>query len=467
MTEIAARTPDMIDGAVRAPLVTAALDMPTDEHPYLDPTSSSLYEHDAALTRYLEFADEHEHLLAQTRLGRAREHGKNAIAAVGVAVSAPGVYELALAGTVGTSVGTTNNPLLAAGIATGFTAVAEAGSALGTARLLETERSQRVMRAANKILGKMGLRPEGETSLATDAALAFVAGSGTMLAMKQTLDPDRTKKENRRRGLTTAAISTVMAAPVNLAIAEGINEITPTRVALGAVAVAGFLGVKKAISKHLRTQNTSNEAFVDRDRHASYRLVTDVQELTDAAILEQEVWDEKGFGKLEEEGYGKYIAHSRTFAAFDDQGNCIGVERMFAADEEAEIIQPFLQMDFFDLKKQNELVGEALNGEIEELGTVAVDPAYRGKNVNLRLQRQALRDSQARGVKKWGIIMEPDRVAKMNTKHGFTFEQLGPAVPYQGGDCAPFVMTLDEGLDSIRQKSFLKWYWFAKMPLKA
>jgi hypothetical protein len=77
-----------------------------------------------------------------------------------------------------------------------------------------------------------------------------------------------------------------------------------------------------------------------------------------------------------------------------------------------------------------------------------------------------MRDAKARGVEQWGIIMEPKRVEHMNKQFGFTFEQVGPMVDYQGGDCAPFVTVLDDCLMGIRRKSFLKHYWFTRKSLK-
>jgi hypothetical protein len=110
---------------------------------------------------------------------------------------------------------------------------------------------------------------------------------------------------------------------------------------------------------------------------------------------------------------------------------------------------------------------EARVGDIEELGTAAVATELRGQGVNLRLWRLAYRDARARGIKKWGIIMEPERVEKMNKNHGFTFRQLGDPIPYQGGDCAAFIMDLDEVDKTMKKKHPLTHFWFASKKISA
>jgi len=80
--------------------------------------------------------------------------------------------------------------------------------------------------------------------------------------------------------------------------------------------------------------------------------------------------------------------------------------------------------------------------------------------------RLAFRDAIARGVKKWGIIMEPERVEKMNRLFGFAFRQLGPAVRYQGGYCAAFVMDMDELAARLYREKPKLHAWYMKEPLR-
>jgi lauroyl/myristoyl acyltransferase len=88
--------------------------------------------------------------------------------------------------------------------------------------------------------------------------------------------------------------------------------------------------------------------------------------------------------------------------------------------------------------------------------------------VNVRLWRLAYRDAVDRDIKQWGIIMEPERVERMNKGHGFTFEQLGEVKKdYQGGDCAAFVMNLDEVASQMRRKKPIQYFWFTRKSLRS
>ena len=124
-------------------------------------------------------------------------------------------------------------------------------------------------------------------------------------------------------------------------------------------------------------------------------------------------------------------------------------------------------MPFYDEAERTRLEDLYLKGDIEELGTAAVTSKYQGKGVNARLWRLAYRDARERGVKYWGIIMEPKRVEAMNKKYGFKFEQLGDPVDYQGGDCAAFIMDLEEVDRSMHDNKFLTHYWFVRRKLRA
>lgn len=232
-------------------------------------------------------------------------------------------------------------------------------------------------------------------------------------------------------------------------------------------AVAVEIGRRLAARlRTLKPVDIATEAWHDSDKRYSYQLVTDEAELRKAAILEQAVWDEKEFGNLIEEGYGPHIERSRTFAAFDGE-ECIGMTRMFIADDD--VVPPFLdeEMPYYDETERKSLMESARAGLLEELGTAAVSPNARGQGVNDRLWRMAYRDARARGVEQWGIIMEPGRVEKdLNGRHGFTFRRLGDAVNYQGGDCAAFVMDLEEVNRAMQRKHPLSHYWFVRKSLK-
>lgn len=191
------------------------------------------------------------------------------------------------------------------------------------------------------------------------------------------------------------------------------------------------------------------------------RLVTGRNEIEKALALEQRVWDEMDYGDLED--YKKYLPQSRIFAAFDDE-KCVGMNRLFAGLPE---IPPFLEnMPIDDPNLKHRLIEAGTSLKVEEYGTVAVVKELRGNSrIFLDLCRLAYRDASERGIETWGIVMEPPRVQQMNRLLGFTFKQIGPAVDYQGGDCAAHIMEFDEVRAHMSTTKPQLYDWFVSQPL--
>jgi hypothetical protein len=191
------------------------------------------------------------------------------------------------------------------------------------------------------------------------------------------------------------------------------------------------------------------------------RFIESGEDADKALELEKEVWREKNYGDLTE--YEKYLPQSRIFAAFED-GKAVGMNRLFAGAPETPPFLESMPIDDAELKKRLIEGGKSL--KVEEYGTVAVDKAVRGGRIFMDLCRLAYRDASARGIETWGIIMEPERVQSMNRLMGFTFEQIGQAVDYQGGDCAAHIMHLDDVRQSMQAAKPELYDWFVNQPLK-
>lgn len=202
---------------------------------------------------------------------------------------------------------------------------------------------------------------------------------------------------------------------------------------------------------------------VGYDIHIGLIGLSDKELLNQAEIREEIEWQENDFGSLEE--YKKYNKQSRVYAAFRDE-TCVGLTRIFAGNPE---IPPFAELPFDSKEKRQEVLDLCRNGQIEEVGTAAVNHELSQAPrhfVALHLWRLAYRDAIEKGMQYWGIIMEPDRVQTMNERFHFTFEKLGSAVDYQGGDCAAFIMDLKE-VDKKMSKHMPELYhWFVKEPLE-
>jgi len=207
-------------------------------------------------------------------------------------------------------------------------------------------------------------------------------------------------------------------------------------------------------------------AWLDRDhKGVVYGLLTGTGLLSQGAELEQAVWFEHNYGDLVEEGYEPFMATGRTFGAFVN-GCCVGIGRVFGHAPPHALPCLSGELPFSDTGVRERLAAAARSGTLEELGTVAVSPQCRRQGVNLRLYRLAYRDAVTRGVTHWAIIMEPERVQRMNQQHAFTFEQLGPAVWYQGGECAVHVMDLRKVYREMRLRKPVSHFWFVRIPLR-
>lgn len=213
--------------------------------------------------------------------------------------------------------------------------------------------------------------------------------------------------------------------------------------------------VKDRAAEVMIKRITSSQAF-------EVRHLVEGTDATKALELEQRVWHEKDYGDLDV--YEKYLPQSRIFAAFKGE-QCIGMNRLFAGAPE---LPPFItEMSIDDPDIKSALIGGSMDLKVEEFGTVALDSEHRGGRVFMDLCRASYRDATERGIEIWGVIMEPERVQKMNKYAGFTFEQIGPTIPYQGGDVAAHVMHFDDVRSHMSATKPELYDWFVNKPLDA
>jgi hypothetical protein len=197
-----------------------------------------------------------------------------------------------------------------------------------------------------------------------------------------------------------------------------------------------------------------------RTRGYDIRHVSGGIEEQKALVLEQEIWNQEGYGKLDV--YEKFIPQSRIFAAFDGD-RCVGMNRLFAGSPET---PPFIaEMPINDPVVKEDLIDRGKELKVEEFGTVGVVKELRGGRTFLDICRMAFRDAEQRGIETWGIIMEPERVEKMNKGLGFTFKQIGPETDYQGGMCAAHIMDFDVVHAHMRSTKPELYDWFINQPL--
>ncbi len=132
----------------------------------------------------------------------------------------------------------------------GLTAAYEIPGAVATAWLLNTERAglatQSVHEKIELIRRKMSradVQPMQDISPITAAAIAMLAGPPALLAVKQTIDPSRTLAENVRYGTVSSSLVSLAVAAETYLVTAGIVDLTPEKIALAVVSIAGLAAI--------------------------------------------------------------------------------------------------------------------------------------------------------------------------------------------------------------------------------
>jgi hypothetical protein len=383
---------------------------------------------------------------------------------------------------VGTNVlHTTGSPVLT-GVGVGLATFAIEGvsaSSIGSALRSYPEKMDKIkVRLTGGSNSERSEADPEKRSLATDTALALGVGSGALVVKRHFEEQDRTATQDTKTIAKSAAGISIFSAGIATLASGGIEKLdrvgvpaettqflleraTDWKTYAAALAIVESFRYMKNKVKKARKEEFKEVADVDKKTGYQFGLIKDPAKLEKAAILEQDVWNKKGYGSLD--GYKDHIEHARTFAAFDENGECKGLARLFGAGE---VLPPFLEMEFYDEEEKKRITKGCEDKKIEELGTLAKEPRAPFRVVAASLQRLAYRDAIKRGVQEWGIIMEPERVSTMNEHYGFTFRQVGPTEYYQGGDCAPHIMSLKEVDKNMRKKFPLQYLWFTRAPLR-
>jgi hypothetical protein len=382
--------------------------------------------------------------------------------------------ELIRLGIFGLTEAVTRSPIAAAVSLGVSTFVVEESGGLAAAELFDTEKSHKIVESINKKIQKLHVPLNKNLSRASKIGWTLMGGTVIGMALEQRESNERTKENNRIYSTITSAWLAGASAVVGIMAAEGINNSISNPIDGGIVAGTLVLGgsltkatanvYKKKKIKSTEPKNIGHEMIRDVDYEGRiFQYTTDKQLLSKAAILEQEIWDKEGYGNLDV--YADYIKNARTITAFDGE-KCIGLARLFESKTK---LPPFItEMPYYSQKEKKSLLKLCKKGFVEELGTIAVDESYRNGLIFENLARLAYRDAYyGRGMKHWGVIMEPKRIQRMNKHYGFTFKQLGPEINYQGGLCAAHIMDLKEANDNVREKFPDIYEWFVNQPLNA
>lgn len=375
----------------------------------------------------------------------------------------------------------TGSPLMA-GLAFGAATFAIESTTGTTAALAFRQYSEKVHSVKDKVLSKFKRLRTGDRqskgTFISDSVLALSVGSAAVVARRHYHDKNRTARQDNitavkaAGGISAASTALVWGGAELVKISEGtefeqyvdggVEVLSDWRTYGAALLVMGGVAVAKRIRGNEKKVDETiladikNAQVIDHVGGRSLIRVDDMESAAAKAALEFEQvrWSEKGYGDLEEYNT-RFVDQTILYAAFNGS-MCVGSTRIFKSGSN---MAPFIADMKYDELEQKDKIKEAfITGECVELGTAAVDKTEDYRDVALGLWRLAYRDAIESGVKGWGIIMEPRRVKAMSRMYGFNFRQMGQAIDYQGGDCAPHYMNFDDPMDRSRKNSLYEWF---------
>lgn len=146
----------------------------------------------------------------------------------------------------------------AAVVAGASTLALESGAAIVTADVLDTQTGRTSIAKINQKLTKIRADKALKTGVLAETALALTGGSSVVTLAKHRQDTSRSRSENRRYGLKSAAgISAVTTAQAFL-LGEGISAVSTSTLALGAAALGAVIYGVNRIRNNNEDQDPSS-----------------------------------------------------------------------------------------------------------------------------------------------------------------------------------------------------------------
>jgi hypothetical protein len=153
------------------------------------------------------------------------------------------------------------DPIIAATVAGGVGFVIESAAAVATADALATKKGVAIVEKVNDKIDSLGASKYLRTNLPTEIGIASVGGSAVATVIKHRQEPERTRTQNRRYGLTSAlGIGALTYGEAYLA-SSGIEHPNPLVVGIGAVAVGALVGSYKWTKRKLSLEGPAKEAL--------------------------------------------------------------------------------------------------------------------------------------------------------------------------------------------------------------
>ncbi len=151
----------------------------------------------------------------------------------------------------------------ASGLALGATTFAlELAGGIVTADVFATENGSKLTEYLGKKLEQVRIKKIPETNMITDLTTAFIVGTPLATTLKNQQNSTRSRRENRRFALQTAAFSGAVMGAEGFAISEGIQHPDPLSLSIAALAIGtSITGVSMFVRKNKRNAdvNTTQE----------------------------------------------------------------------------------------------------------------------------------------------------------------------------------------------------------------
>ncbi len=149
-----------------------------------------------------------------------------------------------------------SEPLISGVVLGGATFAIEGAAALATASILEGDRSKKAIDLIHKGLNKVGVSKDIKFSPLTKAGIALTGGSAVVTVVKHNENLDRTKSQNRKYGLGSAAGISGFCAVQGYLMAQGIETPNPLTVGGGILAVSSIIAGLKWVKSRVKHEES-------------------------------------------------------------------------------------------------------------------------------------------------------------------------------------------------------------------
>lgn len=186
-------------------------------------------------------------------------YGSEALIVAAETTPFPPINEMVRFGAMAWAIKYGYEPTAVAAVTGAATILIEAPAALASADLLASPRAQNATVKFNDILEKFKIPRDVKLNGFSKAAVAYLGGSAVVTWLRHREAPERTRKDNIRYGLSSAAALSVASATQGYAVAKGFEAPDPITISAGLAAVGGGFAGTKYFSRKLQRKSINQD----------------------------------------------------------------------------------------------------------------------------------------------------------------------------------------------------------------